>query len=698
MSLLSLAWAIYASYAYFSLASELKQTSAQHARAESHKLVGDIKTALSPLPPLAEQLAKDLAAEAFNAEELEKRLKKIVLSQAQVAGIGVAFEPYAFDPTQRLYAPYYLRQDQQLRRVDVAEHYDYTEAQYNWYRDSLSEPPAWNEIYFGQISRSWLVEYLVPVVKDGVPVGLIFINYALEDLQKRIDLLDLGERGYSYIVDKNGRLVDYPILEEVEAETTLTRLADFADPSMKAVAQRILAHEEGQAQYWSSITNKASLLHYTPVSDLNWAVLTVFEEPNTLTGDPFVQRQIIHLLMSWCVFLLLSVGAWLAALTTPKLYVYWYGVFIISVTLTLVVMALWYLTLNAEHVSEDNVTPIVNHADLNVLKKRYTRESLLSHRDPPLYIPTGVFVQSIEFTSANNVILTGYVWQRYLDTYHKGLSRGFLLPEAESLEVEEAYRRKEKAGELIGWYFRVTLRQNFDYGHYPLDRQSVWMRLWHKDFDRNVVLIPDLTAYDQLNPDWLPGVEKDFVLSGWSLWRSFFNYHHNSYNTNFGIDNYVGQNRFPELYFNIALKREFFDPFVSKLAPIVVVLLMLFAVLVTSSKDKERSALLGFNTAGVLASSSALFFVVLLSHIDLRGSLAAKEIIYLENYYFVTYLALLVVAINSILFSWGIRFPSIGGVSLIQQHDNLIPKLLFWPMITGQLLVLTLVSLYPRIV
>ena len=51
MSLLSLAWAIYASYAYFSLASELKQTSAQHARAESHKLVGDIKTALSPLPP-----------------------------------------------------------------------------------------------------------------------------------------------------------------------------------------------------------------------------------------------------------------------------------------------------------------------------------------------------------------------------------------------------------------------------------------------------------------------------------------------------------------------------------------------------------------------------------------------------------------------------------------------------------------------
>jgi hypothetical protein len=34
---------------------------------------------------------------------------------------------------------------------------------------------------------------------------------------------------------------------------------------------------------------------------------------------------------------------------------------------------------------------------------------------------------------------------------------------------------------------------------------------------------------------------------------------------------------FPELYFNIGLKKEFFGPFVSQLVLMVVVLLMLFA-------------------------------------------------------------------------------------------------------------------------
>jgi len=696
--LVAFCWAAYVSDAYYERLTEERLEVAQSAQQEADELVGDIEQALAALPEAATALAESLAnRDDWSSKQLEQALMQILLSQPRIFGVGVAFEPYQFDENMRLYSPYAMRREQGIEKVDVADFYDYTEQQYEWYGKALRGAPRWNELFYGQVSQAWLVEYVVPVIKDGQAIGLVYINYTLDALQKRINLTDLGEDGYSFIVDSNGRLVDYPVLEEVYSHRSLYDQPGFQNTKMRHVIKRALSRESGNTEYKSDITERNSWLFYAPVAGTNLSVLTVFAQPSMLTNDPWLHRQIFNVLIAWSVLLLSLMGVYLACCSGPGVHGYWAASMVSALILIVTIGALWYISFNAESEREENVTQVVSQADLADFKRQYTRESLINHGDPPLYVPTGVFIQSIEFSSANNVVLTGYIWQRYAARYHKGLSRNIVMPEAESFELTEAYRQQEQASELIGWYFRATLRQNFDYGHYPLDRQSVWIRLWHKDFDRNVVLVPDLGAYDQLNPDWLPGIEKDFVLSGWTLWRSYFNYHHNSYNTNFGIDNYVGQTRFPELYFNIGLKRAFFDPFVSQLAPIFVVLLMLFAVLLTCSRDEERITLLGFNTARVLAACSALFFVVLLSHIDLRSSLAGKEILYLENFYFVTYLTLLVVSVNSILLSWGMRFLSINGKSLIQHRDNLLPKLMFWPMVTGQLFLLTLLDLYPSV-
>ncbi len=134
-----------------------------------------------------------------------------------------------------------------------------------------------------------------------------------------------------------------------------------------------------------------------------------------------------------------------------------------------------------------------------------------SHR---LLVPTGVFVLSFDFVKASEANLTGYVWQRHrLDQLaaddepvtHGKIRAGVLFPEqvdSSSTHLEESYRREQTnaAGErevVIGWYFDVTVRQHFDYAKYPLDRHDLWLRLWPKDFDEDVVLVPDLAAYDR---------------------------------------------------------------------------------------------------------------------------------------------------------------------------------------------------------
>jgi len=53
-----------------------------------------------------------------------------------------------------------------------------------------------------------------------------------------------------------------------------------------------------------------------------------------------------------------------------------------------------------------------------------------------------------------------------------------------------------------------------------------------------VIFVPDFDAYELMIPTSLPGVEKDFVLPGWTLKESFFQYGLNDYNINWSVSVY----------------------------------------------------------------------------------------------------------------------------------------------------------------
>ncbi|ETX06384.1 MAG: hypothetical protein ETSY2_17455 [Candidatus Entotheonella gemina] len=145
---------------------------------------------------------------------------------------------------------------------------------------------------------------------------------------------------------------------------------------------------------------------------------------------------------------------------------------------------------------------------------------------------------------------------------------------------------------------------------------------------------------------------------------------------------------FPELYFNIDLKRNFLGPFIADIIPLIIVSLLLFIVLMTMTRDKEEIEAYGFNASSVLGYCSGLFFVLIISHVFLRDKLAAQSLIYLETLYFIMYFMILIISINSILFS------SQRLRTLFHIRDNSLMKLLYWPLILGVFLLKTLIEFY----
>lgn len=71
------------------------------------------------------------------------------------------------------------------------------------------------------------------------------------------------------------------------------------------------------------------------------------------------------------------------------------------------------------------------------------------------------------------------------------------------------------------------------------------------------------------------------------------------------------------------------------------------------SGERDEAGKFGFNTSSVITTCSALFFVVLLAHIQVRRMFAGSGLVYLEYFYLIMYVIILLTSLNAYIFSIG---------------------------------------------
>ncbi|MEP4979600.1 hypothetical protein [Ascidiaceihabitans sp.] len=298
-------------------------------------------------------------------------------------------------------------------------------------------------------------------------------------------------------------------------------------------------------------------------------------------------------------------------------------------------------------------------------------------------VPTGVFVQSVAFVSSTDVNLTGYIWQKFPKDFP--FTRNFDIPEevaSEETVIEERYRDEVLVGgvphDLVGSYFDVTVRQSFNYVRYPLDHLTIWLRLWPANVDHRdtVQFVPDFDSYSDTRGDVF-GLDGDLVQGEWSIERTFFSYATIPYDTNFGLNEKDKDVVHSEFFFNLSAERKFINAFIINLVPLLVISLLLFSTLMTISGNRDQAERFGFNTTGVLGTCSGLFFLVLLSHIQVRSLFPGSGLVYIEYFYLTLYGMILLVALNGYLFSLK-RLEHNGA---LHWGDNFVAKVSFWPIL-----------------
>lgn len=503
----------------------------------------------------------------------------------------------------------------------------------------------------------------------------------LDSLKNLMNSLNLGKTGYGVVLSHKGTFIYSPREDWVKQQKNVWQFSQqYKSEKLRVAAEKALKGSSIEIEFKNPLTGQSSWIFFEPIPSLGWTLGAVFVKDEILVNTESLHHKLILInlqIISFFFFLFILLfrayqgsvrSLWAVSSST-------------SVVLLAGIGFIWYLQIAEHKIEQENNIVLLGKVGLNKFLQSRKSEN---PKDFPLYIPTGVFVQSLQFEDANDVFVKGYIWQKYDNKIPQSVSRGFILPEAVDPNVTEIYRHQDQNFEVIVWYFEAKLRENFDYSKYPFDVKDVWIRLWPKDFYKNIILTPDFDAYDLMVPTSLPGLEEDFVLPGWNLESSFFQYKLNNYNTNFGINNYIGQDNFPELYFTVILQRDFINILIGNMMIIIVVILLLFCVQILIIKHKEGGENLDFTALEIVSACGAFLFIIIIDQINLRQKIITAGIIYFDYFYFVLYIMILLVATNAILFASNIK------LDWIHYKNNLIPKLLYWPTNLTLLLLVTL--------
>jgi hypothetical protein len=682
-------------YTFTARFSEDEKKAVDQVHSQLENAEQKFSTRLKELMNITEELAIAIGNESLDSTQILQVFEQKLINNPDIFGLGVGFEPYEFNKSQRLFAPFFIRPNNQIELQFIESSYDYTTRE--WYSRPLKSGAAWFEPpYFGEVAQTMMAEYSVPIKKlqeDGSykTIGIVFLDYALDDMTKAVASMDLGKSGYGMVFSQNGTIIAHPNRENVLSKKDLDHfINEWQSTEIKALFDSLVVNQQSYVEAINKKSGVASRIFLTKIDPSGWRLGAVFIEDEFKTDSDYINRVIILLTVAavggfMLIFLFYLFKFDFKGQAMKRLVPLMVSIFLLAIGI------IWYSKIFQPYniFQQSGSTPILELTGLQ--KFQANQDSLRSfyHEPPIINIPTGVYIKHIEFDGSHNVRIGGLIWQKYpanTDSIEvkPGLFFVSTAPDAEARSFEELYRKTDENGNLvIGWDFRLEVRLEMHYGLYPLDRERISLVIKHPDLSQNIQLIPDLLSYEKIIPTELPGIDPDIILPEWETEQSYFAFEATSHSSNFGVLSAANQEYKYELGYNVILKRKYLWPTMANIIPLATITILLFLALISTTQKAEEKKGVLFSGFGLLELCAAFLFVAILTHIDLRSNLIINYIMYMDYFYFHVYFTIIICSMAAVSFNKDIHRKKMS-----------IVKLLYWPLLLGSLFVFTAIRFY----
>jgi sigma-B regulation protein RsbU (phosphoserine phosphatase) len=275
----------------------------ENARNLTLAAVNKIETTLSGVEQVPRFISSALENHQYNRDDLLQMIEDILLTNPDIFGASVAFEPFTFHPQSRYFAPYKFR-----KKNGFGLHPPEKEFQYflrDWYLipKELGRP-VWSEPYFSEgggnvIMSTYSVPFYRVIKGERRFTGVVEVDIALEWLKDIVSRISIYQSGYAFLVSQNGVIVTHPKRNWIMRESIFSIAEAAGDPGLRKIGKDMVRGKEGFVQMQSHFTGKKSWIYYAPLPSIGWSIGVVFSEEELFAN---MKK------LNWAVFVIGSAG------------------------------------------------------------------------------------------------------------------------------------------------------------------------------------------------------------------------------------------------------------------------------------------------------------------------------------------------------------------------------------------------------
>ena len=291
----------------------------------ARSVVLQIETRLRSVEGLPRMVSQYLEKNLVKEDLLLSLVHDMVASSPEIFGASAAFEPYAFDPARRFYAPYYYHaKDKGVAFVQLGSR-SYNYFLWDWYMIPRElDRPVWSEPYFDEGGGGILMTtYSHPFYEiSGGPRtfrGVVTADISLDALVAEIGNISLYKTGYAFLLSRSGAFLAHPDKERIMRESIFSMAAESELPELQTIGREMVQGQSGFAAVNSVDTGNRSLLAYAPVPAVGWSVGVMIPEHELFADIRSLNRMVLVIGTAGFVLLLLVVVAVARSITQPLL-------------------------------------------------------------------------------------------------------------------------------------------------------------------------------------------------------------------------------------------------------------------------------------------------------------------------------------------------------------------------------------------
>lgn len=666
------------------------------AEATTQSVASDLEGLLSRVESTARAMGETFGERDYTQTEIEDIVRREALAFPEIRGVTACYEPFGFSPDDRLFCPYYDKSTADF--IYIEDSYDYTVEGPNtsWYTGVISSGAKWTEPYYGAAAQDWFIDFGVPFYwtsgpKAGEIRGMIDFALQADDFKNFVHERTVGKTGYEFLTTASGNFVTHPIANYVGNNNLKNLIEQEENTELLKGYDSLMADKAGFIPFYDTTNDDDALFFFQPLSVANYRLGIVFLRKDMAGATSKISRRIINIALAISAFLITIIAMYFGRDELD----YW-EIETLSWLTTALLVGMVCLIGALQHGKERTYgdkesAAIVDTTALGVFLETVDTRADSLKIDAPIKVPVGIWVERLEFADSYNVNLGGEVWAKYPIEFDEnpdaniGIRFPQTSPFAEASLIEEIRReivpaQEGKDGYLhIIWEFRVTLRLNLGYADFPFDKRHLDIEIAPPAADTDVVFIPALESYAFTNPSRKPGFSPDVKLAGSDITKAYFNFSINDFDTDFGFQSKTKFQSVPRLHYNVDLKRKLINAFITYLIPIFVALALIYILILACEKTEARQ--------GIIESMAAFFFVLIFSHIDLRKDIVTADLIFIEYFYFATYLMVILSTANLIAYTK-------SKTSTFDFNENQLYRAAYFPIFLTLILVVMLAKFY----